>query len=227
MSGLFLISLLLLHANARAGIIANGSFELFQAGADGGAGRSVYIVGTHTTSINGWTLSGIGDVYLHHTPAIGNTIGANFNFAQDGNTYLDLSGGVGGGTSGQHATMFQDFATVANQTYSLSFFSGAAFSPSATINVQIVGANPILNETVTAAAPGANISWSPHLYNFLADSSSARLSFRDLSGNDDNVSFVDNVSVTAVPEPSSFLLFAVASTAFGVARVRCQRQRKT
>jgi hypothetical protein len=185
---------------AQANLIVNGSFESAGAGAGGeGAGRFVYVAGQQDTQINGWTLSGIGDVYIHHSPDVGNALGANFNSAQNGSQYLDLSGGIGGGTSGQHATIYQDFATVPQQTYELTFFIGAALAPSATIHVHVDGAATLLDQTLTASAPATNIAWTRLRFTFTATSATTRLSFQDLSGSDDNASFVDNVAVALVP----------------------------
>lgn len=210
----------LLSVNAlQASIVANGSFETFVSGADGGTGRQVFQVGTHDTNITGWTLEGSGDVYLHITPDIGGAIGANFNFAQAGNVYLNLSGGV----SGDHATIYQIMPTIPGRTYELSFFIGAAFSPLSTINVTLDGLVPILNQTLTADAPSTNIDWKPESFTFIADSLSTKLSFRDVSSSDDNVSFVDNVSVNAVPEPPSLQLLAVGLIAFGPHRRKVRR----
>ncbi len=95
-----MIAIVTMASTATASIVTNGSFETFVSGTDGGTGRQVFQVGIHDTNITGWTLEGSGDVYLHITPDIGVAIGENFNFAQAGNVYLDLSGGIGGGVSG-------------------------------------------------------------------------------------------------------------------------------
>lgn len=228
-SSCFLAGVVVLTAaiSAQADLITNGSFETTGPGGGGAqAGRFVYVAGTHDTQITGWVLDGTGDVYIHRSPDIGNAIGSNFNFAQAGDQYLDLSGGIGGGTSGLHASIYQDFATVVSQTYVLSFFIGAAFSPSATINVTLDGATSLLNQTLTAAAPGTNIVWTEEKFTFVANSTTTRLRFKDLSSNDDNVSFVDNVSVNAqaVPEPSSLLMLLFGTP---LAVVRAVRRRKS
>lgn len=197
---------LLVAGAANANLIANGSFETSGPGVDGGLGRPVYIVGTNGDGITDWTLEGSGDVYLHVSPDIGFALGPAFVAAQSGSQYLDLSGGLGGGASGVHATVAQTFATVPSATYELSFYIGAANSPSASINVSLTGASSLLNETLSAVAPVTNIVWTKQSFTFVADSALTTLRFHDTSPFDDNYSFVDNVSVTAVPEPGAWAL---------------------
>src|SRR5262249_31362298 len=127
-----------------------------------------------------------------------------------------------------HATLYQDFATVPLQAYELSFFTGAAFAPSATINVRIDGATSLLDQTLAASAPATNIVWTDERFTFVANSTTTRLSFRDVSGSDDNVSFVDNVAVNlaagAVPDPSSALMALIGTSLVAVRAVRRSRR---
>lgn len=195
----------------QAQLISNGSFE---APAFSGSGV-VHLTGLQ--GIPGWTLSGSGldGVTIHKSPDLGNLVNPTFNFAQEGSYYLDLSG------AGNHATIYQDFATVPSALYQLSFYIGASSDhpPAATINARLDGAAPLLNVTLTPNAPAVNINWSHQTFLFLADSPTTRLSFLDVgpSGNgngpftDNNTSFVDNVTVTAVPEPASYGMIAGAS----------------
>ena len=53
---------------------------------------------------------------------------------------------------------------------------------------------------------------------FVADSATTRLSFRDISGVDDNYSFVDNVSVSAIPEPATALLVGLGLVGMAAGR---------
>ncbi|HVT27202.1 MAG TPA: DUF642 domain-containing protein [Lacipirellulaceae bacterium] len=186
--------------------IINGSFELPVVNDMTAAGSGRQTFGVGSTDITGWVISGVGDVYLHKSPQIGTAIGAEFNFAQAGNQYLDLSGGIGGGVSGLHATISQSVPTIIGESYLLEFYIGAARSPSASINVKLAGAASLLNQTLTASAPNTNIVWTKQSFPFIADSLTTTLSFVDTSTFDDNYSFVDNVSITrVVPEPSSLL----------------------
>ncbi len=176
-------------------LIQNGSFESpgFGAG-NGGPGRQQYV--SPSVGISDWTLSGSGDVFLHKTPEIGTATNPTFNSAQNGSYYLDLSGG---GTA--HAMIFQDIPTVPSKTYHLSFYIGAAnfTPPAATVNVQISGNATHLDTTLTPLAPATNINWLFKTFSFVADSTTTRVSFQDVSATDDNASFVDSVVLVSDP----------------------------
>lgn len=205
--------------------ILNGSFEsrVVDDTTAAGSGRQTFGVGS--TGITDWVISGVGDVYLHKSPQIGTAIGQEFNFAEAGNQYLDLSGGIGGGTSGLHATISQSISTIIGESYLLEFYIGAARPPSASINVKLTGASSLLNQTLTATAPATNIVWMKQSFPFIADSLTTTLSFVDTSTFDDNYSFVDNVSISlqAVPEPSSLCLGGLVVCG---AVIRCRRDRR-
>lgn len=206
MCSLFFLSIF--GSSASAQLILNGSFESPGLIGNAGPGRQQY--SAPTLGLTGWTVSGMGDVFLHKAPDIGLDAGSQFNFAQDGNFYLDLSGSY---QNSAHAIVFQDFATVPFTSYELAFYIGASHQqpPSATINVQLTGSATLLDTTLTPLAPSANINWSHQTFSFVADSTTTRLSFVDISTFDDNTSFVDNVSVTVVPEPSSVVLLFVGA----------------
>ena len=171
-------------------LILNGSFESPGTFGNAGVGREQYLA--PSTAITGWTVAGTGDVFLHKSPDIGTDplAGSTFNFAQNGNVYLDLSG-----SGAPHATIYQDFPTTPLVTYTLSFYIGAALDPGQTINVQLTGVGSLLNTNLTPNAAGTNINWVVESFTFTADSNTTRLSFQDTSTADDNASFVDSVSV--------------------------------
>ncbi|MBV6457568.1 MAG: hypothetical protein HONBIEJF_00681 [Fimbriimonadaceae bacterium] len=200
-------------ATANASLVTNGSFE-----SPGFAGSHLIVL-PGDPSITGWTIAGDGrDIVLHHAPDVGNATGnPTFNFAQDGDYYLDLSG-----TGSPHATIYQDLTTVVNTSYKLSFYIGATNenAPAPTINVQLDGTSSLLNTTLTPSAPGTNIIWTLQTFNFVADSTTTRLSFCGTSALDDNASFVDNVSVEVVPEPASLLAVSAGLAALSRRRRR-------
>jgi Protein of unknown function (DUF642) len=201
------LAAIIIPGAGQAQLLSNGSFE-----APGFSGPGI-VYGPFFQGVTGWTLSGSGGVTIHKTPDLGNLVNQTFNFAQDGSYYLDLSG------AGTHATIYQDFATVPSSLYQLSFYIGASSDhpPAATINARLDGTASLLNVTLTPNAPTANINWSHQTFLFLADSLTTRLSLLDVgpSGNgsftDNNTSFVDNVTVTAVPEPASYGVVAGAA----------------
>ena len=192
-----LLSLFLFADVTQANLIQNGSLESPGFTANAGPGR--WKVVANSTDITGWVVGGSGDIFVQQTPFDGGPV---YNPAQDGSHYVDLSG-----DGAPHGTLYQDFATTIGAEYLLTFYIGSASSqPSSTINVGLLGAGTLLDTTLTPLAPNGNLNWLQESFLFTADSESTRLSFVDTSAIDDNASFVDNVSVSSVPESSSSML---------------------
>jgi hypothetical protein len=185
-------------------LIQNGSFE--QPGFAGNAvpGQQQKVVAP-SADITAWTVGGAGDIYVHEYP-VGPASG--FGPAEDGSYYVDLSG-----DGPPHATLYQDFATTPGAQYLLTFYIGSASSsPSSTISLELEGTTAFLDTTLTPLAPDAGgINWLEETFSFTPDSTITQLSFVDTSGSDDNASFLDNVSVTAVPEPAAFGVLSLGS----------------
>jgi hypothetical protein len=195
--------LLLIPQLYAANLIVNGSFE-----SPGFAGSYAPFIAT-STALTGWTIPGPGTTIIHHSPDVGIANNSTYNFAQSGDYYLDLSG------TGSQSPIYQDFSTVPSATYNLSFYIGAsnANPPASTIRFDLSGSTALLGAALTPSAPSTNINWTLQSFNFVADSTITRLSFSGLSGIDDNASFVDSVSVTAIPEPASLLTLCLSSLA--------------
>jgi hypothetical protein len=187
-------------------LLYNGGFEL------GGFTNAISYVTSTNNDIPGWTVQGTAsrNVALHKSPEVGQALGPEFNYAQDGSNYLDLSGN---GTN--HPTVVQGFPTWQGFGYVLSFWLGAASqTPAATINVQIFDERTNLNVTLTPApTANGNISWTRFEFNWIAHANNSLLRFRDLSNTDDNASFIDNVRVE--PYPSQLPPFRVLSLRYG------------
>ena len=197
-------------------LLSNGSFENTGTTATGGQGIYIYTAGT---ALPGWTISGPDDVHVLKTPDIGNSIGSNFNFAQDASFYLDLSG-----NGGAHPTVYQDFATSVAGSYKLTFYIGAPSTPGNIINVKLTGSTSLSDVTYTAAAAGANINWTLETVNFTANSTTTRVSFNDTTSSDDNAAAIDNVSVVStVPEPATNALMVIG---FAVVAGQCVRRKR-
>ncbi|MCU0796054.1 MAG: DUF642 domain-containing protein [Akkermansiaceae bacterium] len=200
-------------SHAATNIIVNGSFE------------DPSITGTFeaffplSTTLTGWNIPGPFVTIVHHAPDAGIANNSTYNFAQSGSNYLDLS------ATGAQSMIYQDFATIPSTTYNLSFYIGASNSvpPAATIRFDLTGSAALLGESLTPTSPSTNINWTLKSYSFVADSTTTRLSLNGLSGFDDNASFIDSISVTAVPEPSGALLLGLGSSLLFVRRRRMPR----
>ena len=192
-------------------LIQNGSFESPGITGNAGPGREVVVAGG--TEISNWLVAGSGDIYVHQTPF---DAGVNFNPAQDGHFYVDLSG-----DGPQHATLYQNFGTAVNQGYTLQFYVGSAATSSATIEVKVFSvSSTLLDAFITPYEPTQNgINWRYISYQFQAKSTITQLTFTDISDSDDNSSFIDNV-VVSVPEPSTIGIFLVGSSILAFRRSR-------
>lgn len=198
------------HASA-GDLIINGNFSEPNAATlpnDGSVYKFVY---AGDPSLTGWTVTS-GSVETDLTTSTFGTSTASGNPQN-----LDLDGNSAG-------TIAQSFATTMGQTYSLSFYysdnpygSGAA----ATVSASDSSLTP-LSITHSDAAYGS-LNWQYVQVNFIATSTSSTLTF---ASNDPASSttgiLLDNVRVSAVPEPSSIVLFGLGGLGV-VAIARCRR----
>ncbi len=190
-------SILISGAASAATVITNGSFEDFNPNApgvfaDGGPGNPFYtIVGGATEALPGWTVTG-------------NSIDICQNFyieAAQGNYSIDLSGIIAGGVE-------QTVATKPGQEYQVTFsLAGNPFGSPA--NKEVLVSSVLGSETYqfnTTNSTPQNMNWATETFDFTANNSSTVLSFTSLN----NTSFgpeLDNVSIQAVPEPSTIACF--------------------
>ena len=115
------------------------------------------------------------------------------------NQEIDLSGGHDQGGTG----ISQLLATTAGQQYSLSFdvYTGGGYGYPGGVDAFLNG-NQIATDLQGLTGSNASADRQLYTYNFTATGNSTDLMFMDNHG---VVSHVGNVSVQAVPEPSSFL----------------------
>lgn len=131
----------------------------------------------------------------------------------DGVQNLDL---VGGGTDGAIA---QSFVTTPGQPYLLTFQyannPGAGVPRPVSASVTITdGALTLLDQSFShGTSTGSDFHWTPYIASFTATGSSATLAFDETVGGAAGGIFLDAVSVTALPEPSTqdLLAFSVIS----------------
>jgi choice-of-anchor C domain-containing protein len=196
---LALISLFAGAHQATANQIVNGSFEL--------PGLTtpdhLFDLAPGDNSINGWQIT-TGTVDLITDTCCG-TIPAD-----TGNQFVDLVGSqFTGGIS-------QQFATIANQAYYLTFaYSHNAGVPAASASVVVTDAasQPLLSTSVIHAGAG----WSHFVAQFIATSTATTLTFTNLLGGSNQGVFLDSVNVAATPIPAALPLFASALGGLGFA----------
>jgi len=156
------------------------------------------------TAINGWTVLSTNLDYI-----------GTLWVAEDGARSLDLNGNDVGGIA-------QTFDTVAGHRYQVSFY--LAGNPAGLPTVKTIEVAATDNAAMdyffdVTGHSFASMGWTQEFYHFSASGSSVTLSFTSLSTTPsganayygpalDNVSVTDlGISTTAVPEPTTMLLF--------------------
>lgn len=184
-------------AHAATELVSNGGFE------------EPVVAGSYEQlpEVSGWT-SSIGLFEIQKSDAQ-----PGFSTAFEGNQYLEIN-------STMLSSVSQTLSTIAGQVYNLSFaFAGRADTPGgAESGVQVsFGANPIAS--ITAAANGV---WTLYNYTFTALGTSTILAFHsfDPVSASSYGSYLDAVSVSAVPEPETYAMMLVGLGLVGFAARR-------
>ena len=172
---------------ANAAAFMNGSFETSATN----PGAFTTLAGG-STAINGWTVGGSS---IDH-------IGTYWN-AQNGSRSIDLAGsGIG--------SISQIFDTVAGQAYNVNFF--VSRNPEGGITprsgfVDVGGAQTLITFS-NAASTLSNMLWEQRTFGFTATGASTNLRFSADPAT--SATFfglaLDNVAVSAVPEPSTWAM---------------------
>jgi hypothetical protein len=145
-------------------------------------------------AINGW--SGNNAVYLQSNS------GPWGDPSSQAHAGIDLGGVVAGIQSG--GSLVSAFTFTAGDAYTLSW-SDAGRNNWGGDQTYTVSAGDTSIGSFTTLGNG----WSTHSFTFVATGADA-LVFQGLATND-STSFIDNVSVTAVPEPAALLMMAVGT----------------
>lgn len=204
---------------AQADTVANGSFENATFGGEYCYGTNCGIADwtvAAPTNVNGWT----GPVLISSTSgswgypnaqdAAGVPLGNYVVGLQD--TSTDIVGGVSSGLS-------SSFNVVAGQTYELRWDdAGRSGYAMHQYDITMGGVDLGLYTTTSGQA------WGAHQVAFTALTTGA-LTFTGLLGGAagyDGTSFIDNVSATAVPEPTSLMLMFIGTLGLVAWRRRAQ-----
>ena len=200
-------------ASADVNLLTNGSFE------DGNYTGGVFVpLGAGATNITGWSIGG------HSIDWIG-----SYWQPQDGARSLDLNGTGAGSVS-------QTFATTAGQQYKVSFWMSANFDggPSLkTIQVDVNDNTQTFSYTGGSTSSG-NMFWEQASFIFVANSSTETLTFLSTTtGFSGNESFpaafgpaLDNVTVQAVPELSTWAMMLLGFAGLGFVAYRRSKKVK-
>ena len=182
--------------------ITNGSFEL---GANIPAGGFITVPALNSTSITGWTVGGAGVDYI-----------GTYWQAADGVRSIDLSALSAGSIS-------QSLQTVIGQTYKVSFALAGNPDGGQGTKVAITSISGSLPDveffTVGAANTRANMLWENFTYTFKAFDTTSVLTFASAT----RTAFgpaIDNVSISAVPEPETWALMILGMGLVGVSARR-------
>ncbi len=196
----------LLSTTAHANLLVNGGFEDPPL-------TSVYAAYDHGQSIGGWLVFGTGQ-----PTAAQLTLRADYqeyagtlSFSPHGGLVsLDMTGSGNLGANG----VTQTIATTAGAAMALSFWVGnqdAAFGgymlPSA---VEVFVNSVSVGVFSNADNSPADVNWKQFQVGFVAATPSTTIAFVNATPSGDNMAGLDDVVLTAIPEPTTALLLGLA-----------------
>jgi choice-of-anchor C domain-containing protein len=195
-----LLASIYLIASAQAAPFTNGDFE---AGTDPGSSTELF---AGSTAITGWTIL---DQNADPLDTDVTYIGSLFP-AQSGTRSVELTGKDLGGLQ-------QTFDVVDGQQYRVSFYTTSEFDGDRRLRGMVQSGVNLVSQDFVAE----NSGWVLQTFSFIADGTSATLTFLSLVNRQNRFNAaIDNVTIAAVPVPVAFPLMAFALGALGVMGMR-------
>lgn len=215
-------------------LVTNGSFESATGTAVTTAYKDAYrVTSTGGYNIDGWSITSGSQVHQVSNSVVNSSASSEYGVDTTfGTKFIDLTGGTVTNSAssdfgkGYNGTFSTSFATVAGQTYSLSFaaYDSSTLNTLSSYSIGVtVGSSTLA--TVTSAAMD-NDTWETFTYSFVATGTTTTLGFT-LSDRATNLQLVglDNVVVTsAVPEPESMALFMSGLLMLGAIRRKASKK---
>lgn len=199
MAGIVATGMIAASSASATTTIVNGSFEN---GVSIPSGGFVTVNANDSSSITGWTVGGGGVDYV-----------GTYWKAADGTRSIDLSGNSAGSIS-------QTLDTIIGQQYTVTFSLAGNPDGGAGVKVavtSVAGSLPAIETfTVGAANTHDDMGWQTFNYRFTAFDTTSVLTFASATGSAYGPA-LDNVSISAVPEPATWGLMIVGFGMMGVA----------
>ena len=208
---LLVLALPLVVGSAHANLLSNGSFESMTAPVPPNA---TAMLAPGSGSLTDWQVDGQTIAWIDNSNAWGLS-------SQDGLAFLDLTALK---PTAPYGLVKQTIATTAGSPYSLSFWFGT--STTYGVPASMLVSAGAASSTFTNSSVGTN-TWTHYSLSFVgAPGASTIISFLGTVPSNTNYIGLDNVSVTAVPEPSEALMLLAGLGFIGAIAVRRNKFKK-